>query len=262
MRIEIQDTEKCESFISIFKHLKNFTDKVCIFIDEEKMYLQGMDDSHVCVYELFLQGSWFDVWNPEFNNTLEHRFGIYLPIFNKMLNIWTNLHTIKLESQEGDNLDIHITSKIEKGAFNNIFALPLMDIEVDCLTIPETEYEVDIIMKSSQFKSTLDSLSQFSETLDISCDDKKLLLKSNSTEGSMKVEIDMENIELLAVVEGETVESSFAIKYITHMCQFHKLSNNVEIHMSPELPIQLIYNIGNDEKNKMRFYLAPKISDD
>ena len=262
MRIEIQDTEKCESFISIFKHLKNFTDKVCIFIDEDKMYLQGMDDSHVCVYELFLQGSWFDVWSPEFNNTMEHRFGIYLPIFNKMLNIWTNLHTIKLESQEGDNLDIHITSKIEKGAFNNIFALPLMDIEVDCLTIPETEYEVDIIMKSSQFKSTLDSLSQFSETLDISCDDKKLLLKSNSTEGSMKVEIDMENIELLAVVEGETVESSFAIKYITHMCQFHKLSSNVEIHMSPELPIQLIYNIGNDEKNKMRFYLAPKISDD
>ena len=53
MRIEIQDTEKCESFISIFKHLKNFTDKVCIFIDEDKMYLQGMDDSHVCVYELF-----------------------------------------------------------------------------------------------------------------------------------------------------------------------------------------------------------------
>jgi hypothetical protein len=78
----------------------------------------------------------------------------------------------------------------------------------------------------------------------------------------MKVDIDMDNIELLAVIEGETVESSFAIKYITHICQFYKLSNNIEIHMSPELPIQFIYNIGNDEKNKMRFYLAPKINDE
>ncbi len=261
MKIEIQDTNKCETFISIFKHLKNFTEKVCIFIDEDKMYLQGMDGSHVCVYELFLQSSWFDVWNPEFNNSLKHKFGIYLPIFNKMLNIWTNLHTIKLEFQGGDNLNIHITSKIEKGIFNNIFALPIIDIEADCLTIPDTEYEVDIIMKSSQLKSTLDSLSQFSDTLDVYCNDKKLLLKSNSTEGSMKVEIDIETIELLAVVEGETVESSFAIKYITYICQFHKLNNNVEIHMSPELPIQMIYNIGDDEKNKMRFYLAPKIND-
>jgi proliferating cell nuclear antigen PCNA len=262
MKIEIQDTNKCETFISIFKHLKNFTEKVCIFIDEDKMYLQGMDESHVCVYELFLQSSWFDVWNPEFNNSLKHKFGIYLPIFNKMLNIWTNFHTIKLEFQGGDNLNIHITSKIEKGIFNNIFALPIIDIEADCLTIPDTEYEVDIIMKSSQLKSTLDSLSQFSDTLDVYCNDKKLLLKSNSTEGSMKVEIDIETIELLAVVEGETVESSFAIKYITYICQFHKLNNNVEIHMSPELPIQMIYNIGDDEKNKMRFYLAPKINDD
>ena len=55
MRIEIQEIGKCETFISIFKHLKNFTDTVCVFIDEDKMYLQGMDGSHVCVYELFLQ---------------------------------------------------------------------------------------------------------------------------------------------------------------------------------------------------------------
>lgn len=226
------------------------------------MYLQGMDDSHVCIYELFLQNTWFDVWNPEFNNSLEYRFGIHLPIFNKMLNICTNFHSIILESQNGDNLEIHLQSKAPKEAFNYLFDLPLIDLDVDCLSIPETEYEADIIMNSSQFKSTIDSLSDFNDTLDIYCNDTSLLLKANSTEGSMKVNINMDNIDLLAVVEGETVECSFAIKYISRMCQFYRLSNKVEIHMSPEYPIQIIYNIGNDEKNKMRFYLAPKISDD
>ena len=261
MRIEIQEIGKCETFISIFKHLKNFTDTVCIFIDEDKMYLQGMDGSHVCVYELFLQKDWFDEWNPEFNNALEHRFGIHLQTFNRMLNIWSNSHTIILESQDGDNFDIHITSK-ELGKFNNIFALPLMDIDVDSLHIPETEYEVDIIMNSSQFKSTIESLGNFSDTLDICCSEENLILKSDSTEGSMKVDIEIDNIELLAVVEGETVKSSFAIKYMNHICQFYKLSPNIKIHISPEIPIQLIYDIGDDEKNKMRFYLAPKINDE
>lgn len=101
-----------------------------------------------------------------------------------MLNIWSNSHTIILESQDGDNLDIHITSK-EKGKFNNIFALPLMDIDVDSLHIPETEYEVDIIMNSSQFKSTIESLGNFSDTLDICCNEENLILKSDSTEGSI-----------------------------------------------------------------------------
>lgn len=79
-------------------------------------------------------------------------------------------------------------------------------LDVDCLSIPETEYEADIIMNSSQFKSTIDSLSDFNDTLDIYCNDTSLLLKANSTEGSMKVNINMDNIELLAVVEEETVE--------------------------------------------------------
>jgi proliferating cell nuclear antigen len=255
MRIEIQDTDKCETFISIFKHLKNFTDKICIYIDVNRMYLQGMNESHVCVYELFLQSSWFNEWEVCTN----HTFGINLPIFNKMLNIWTNSHSIKLESNDKDNdkLDIHINS-MKKGIFNNVFSLPLMDIEIDTLEIPETEYDVDIVMNSTQLKYTIDSLSNFSDTLDICCDETTVILNSNSVDGSMKVNIEMDNIEVLAVLEGETVESSFAIKYITHMCQFHKLSSSVEIHMSPEIPIQIIYDMG--EENKMKFYLAPKLN--
>jgi len=76
----------------------------------------------------------------------------------------------------------------------------------------------------------------------------------------MKVVINMDDIESLAVVEDKTVEATFSIRYLAYMCQFHKLSENCTIHMSENIPIQLNYEI--DEVCFMKFYLAPKMNDD
>ena len=40
MLFEIQDNKKCEIFIYIFNHLKHFTDKINMNLDEDKMYIQ------------------------------------------------------------------------------------------------------------------------------------------------------------------------------------------------------------------------------
>jgi proliferating cell nuclear antigen len=256
MRIEIANKEQCETFIHIFTNLKYFTDKILVSIKSDKLYIQGMDDSHVCIYELFLQKSWFTNWEVDENND----YGIFLPIFNKMLCTWTDNHRIILTSGDSnDKLDIELLTDV-KGEFDKIFELPLMDIDLELMGIPETEYEADIVMNSRKFKSTIDSLSYFSDTFNITCKDEKLELESNSSEGSMKVEINMDDIESLAAVEDDTIESSFGIKYIGYMCQFNKLSNNVNIHLSNDIPIQIKYEITDD--SFMRFYLAPKIKDD
>ena len=62
MRFEINDKRKCELFINIFNNLKKFTDTISLIFDEERLYIQGMDASHVCIYELSLDKSWFCVW--------------------------------------------------------------------------------------------------------------------------------------------------------------------------------------------------------
>ena len=58
MKFEIVDKKRCGEFINIFSNLKHFTDSISLMISEEKLYIQGMDQSHVCVYELFLDNSW------------------------------------------------------------------------------------------------------------------------------------------------------------------------------------------------------------
>ena len=255
MRFEITDKKKREIFITIFNNLKNFTDSIVLNIEQDRLYIQGMDNSHICVYELILQSSWFQVWDI----TEPQVFGLSLPIFNKILHICSDKQSIQIHSDNNEDLQIDFTCD-EKGEFDKHLKMPLMDIDTDRLHIPAMDYEVDIEMDSKKFKNLIDELANFNETLNIVCNENQVVLESSSSEGTMNVVITTDDIDLLAVVEGKEINSSFGIKYIAQMCQFHKVTTNCAIHITEGMPLQLKYEI--DDECMMRFYLAPKISDD
>ncbi len=254
MRFEITDKKKREIFITIFNNLKNFTDAIVLNIEEDRLYIQGMDNSHICVYELILQSSWFQVWDI----TEPQVFGLSLPIFNKILHICSDKQSIHIHSDNNEDLQIDFTCD-EKGEFDKHLKMPLMDIDMDRLHIPTMDYEVDIEMDSKKFKHLIDELANFNETLNIVCNENQVVLESSSSEGTMNVVITTDDIDLLAVVEGKEINASFGIKYIAQMCQFHKLTTNCAIHITEDMPLQLKYKI--DDECMMRFYLAPKIND-
>ena len=254
MRFEIADKKKREIFITIFNNLKNFTDSIVLNIEQDRLYIQGMDNSHICVYELILQSSWFQVWDI----TEPQVFGLSLPIFNKILHICSDKQSIHIHSDNNEDLQIDFTCD-EKGEFDKHLKMPLMDIDMDRLHIPTMDYEVDIEMDSKKFKNLIDELANFNETLNIVCNETQVVLESTSSEGTMNVVITTDDIDLLAVVEGKEINASFGIKYIAQMCQFHKLTTNCAIHITEDMPLQLKYKI--DDECMMRFYLAPKIND-
>lgn len=254
MRFEIADKKKREIFITIFNNLKNFTDSIVLNIEQDRLYIQGMDNSHICVYELILQSSWFQVWDI----TEPQVFGLSLPIFNKILHICSDKQSIHIHSDNNEDLQIDFTCD-EKGEFDKHLKMPLMDIDMDRLHIPTMDYEVDIEMDSKKFKNLIDELANFNETLNIVCNENQVVLESSSSEGTMNVVITTDDIDLLAVVEGKEINASFGIKYIAQMCQFHKLTTNCAIHITEDMPLQLKYKI--DDECMMRFYLAPKIND-
>jgi len=254
MRFEISDKKRCDEFINIFNHLKHFTDNINLMVNPDKLYIQGMDTSHVCVYELSLDKTWFNLWDV----TVDETYGIHLPIFNKILHTCSDKQTIKVYSDDTAKLEIEFSSEV-KGDFNKFFDIPLMDIESDLLNIPECDYEVDITMDAKKFKSLVDELSNFSDTLDIRCNEGNFSIEANGDAANMKVIIDMNDIESYSVIEDETVTASFGVRYLSQMCQFHKLATNCSIYISRNIPIQIKYEM--NDSSMMRFYLAPKIDD-
>lgn len=259
MKIHIKDDQKCSDFVNVFQHLKLFSVNINLHISQEKLYIQGMDSSHVSIYELNLLSSWFD----EYDVTEDTIIGLNSGILFKILNARGEGQTINMH-MEGESFEIDLHTEQENSdSFNKYFRIPMVDNDEEMMQIPESDYQLNVSMASKKFKSVVDQLSGFGDTIDIIYKEDKIFLKTESTEmGEMKIEINLDDLEDCEVEEDLNMRKSFATRYIQMFTQFLKISKNIYLSFHSDLPLKVVYNMdGGDDNNYLRFYLAPKISD-
>ena len=131
------------------------------------------------------------------------------------------------------------------------------------MSIPETDVQAEFTLKSSYFSSLINQLKNFGSNLDIQCSEEHIVLSASSGEhGKMQVNININDLNEYSIDEGETLNTSYSLKYLNNICSYNKISSDVKIRITSGFPMQVIYLIGGDENAKMRMFLAPKISDD
>jgi hypothetical protein len=125
-------------------------------------------------------------------------------------------------------------------------------------------------------------LKEFGDNLEIECSEAKIVLCSHSSEnGKMMTEIDIDDLDEFSIDEGENIRIDFALKYLHDICQYQRLTKRIEIKISQNFPMMIMYRLGDsldvelpDERTdeiissslwnapRMVFYLAPKIIED
>lgn len=257
MEIVITNPVKAELFTSIFQNIKVFTDHISILCKANGIYLQTMDSSRVSIIELSLPSTWFDKYSHSDNVAI----GISSSILYKILNAREKSQNIQIvyENTTTDTLSLHFTSE-EKNNFDKHFEVPLIDLEMDYMTIPHIEYVAEFTIPSGVFSSLINQLKMFGESMDINCSEEKIVLFSNSIDsGKMSVEMNIDDLTSFSINEGEELKLSFSLNYLHNICAFNKLSKEMEIKLADNFPLSIIYDLSNE--GFMKFYLAPKIDD-
>ena len=253
MKIVINDFKKAEQFVQIFQNLKLFGPHINIKLEKEFFFIQGMDSSHVSVFELKLNNTWFYSYDVSDTRVI----GINTAIFFKILNIRADSHEITLIFDE-DTIDIELTGS-DKNEYDKFFTMPMVDIDSEELTIPDTDSSLVFSMESKKFKLLIDQFSNFGDDIEFNyCDDELKLVSDNNTEGSMKINIKLDDMESCEVEEDLEFNCSYSLKQISNMAQFFKLTSDLFIHISPDQPFKLLYRL--EDENYFRFFLAPKVS--
>ena len=81
MLIKLESSNKCTSFISIFKNLYKISSTLLLEFKKNELYVQGIDNTKSALYELKIASSWFDAY--EYKNDCS--LGINSVIFSKIL---------------------------------------------------------------------------------------------------------------------------------------------------------------------------------
>ena len=63
LTITINNSSKVTQFNTVLQNLKGISNCVLLNCDEKGIYAQGMDGSHVCLFELKIGEDWFDEYS-------------------------------------------------------------------------------------------------------------------------------------------------------------------------------------------------------
>jgi len=257
MTFIISDSKKAIKFTTIINQLKQFTSNILIHLKPEGFYIQCLDDSHCCLFECELDPSWFEEYSFEYAKTI----GISLSTFYKVLNARQESQSIELVLDE-ENEDIVFVNFIKgaNGHFDKYFELSLINIESDCMNVTPPETLVDLTIETKTFCDMINQFMIFDDVLLITFTEEKIGLIASGSDGKMRTEINIDDVKEYLIAEKIELKQSYSLRYINMMCHFNKLSSELYMGFSDEMPMLMKYDLG--ENSHASFHLAPKITDE
>ena len=137
-----------------------------------------------------------------------------------------------------------------------------MEIDSETINVPDNESDVDLVLPSKNFTELISQFEIFDDTLSLTFSEDDIVMKASGDDGSMSTTMKLDDVSEYAIGEGETVKQSFALRYIKMMAAFGKLANEVSMEFGDSQPLRLKYTLSSVNESYIRFFLAPKISDD
>lgn len=299
MEFKISDKKKKDVFVSVFQVLKNCSSIITCTFEEELLHIQGMDKSHVCLFDVKLNKNWFNSYTISEKKIISFDSNIFHSIISTKSDNQSFIFKIDSDNEDTLHIDFVTTEgekkekkdkkdtkekeekeekedtkekeksvKEKKGKndnnkeikqFKKFFKISLSENDYNELSIPETEYDAEFSLSSKQVDDIFTQLNLFGNDIVVHCSEENIYLITNGVNGEMRVEIPIQDVSSYSIVEGEEFILTYSLIYLNKMCITNKLSEEIEFSLSNEFPMKILYPLGED--SSISFFMAPKISD-
>jgi proliferating cell nuclear antigen PCNA len=220
-------------------------------LDEKYFHIQGLDSSHVCLYDIILVKEWFDEYI--INDDIEICF--VSSIFSQILS-FTDTEIINI-----NNLDDKIELKLFGNKYEKLFNIPLIENELNWMEIPKNDYDSEFSINTKLIQDFFSQLIIFGDTITINCNETEIYLICSGENGEMKIKIEVDDLIDYSIIEGENIEVKYSLKYIQKTIFTKTIFENINFSISKELPLKISYSLENSS-NTIDFYIAPKIEEE
>ena len=218
-----------------------------------------MDSSHVALVSLNLSMEGFEHYRADTSMVL----GVNVALLAKVMKLADPSDSITL-SAEDNGTHLKLVFENPKTLRTTEFVLNLINLDVEHLAIPETEYSSTIAINSGEFSKICKELYSLDETITINTNPEfvQFSVESEAGAGSIKLHAneggDKEEMTHLDV--SEPVQQQFAIRYLNLFNKAAPLSSHTTLNLHSAQPLVVEYKI--DSLGVLKYYLAPKINDE
>jgi len=243
--------------------IKDLLNEASFDCSEAGLQLQAMDNSHVSLVSLSLRAEGFENYRCDRNMSM----GMNLASLAKILKCSNNDDVVTMKAQDSADV-VTFVFESKNGERVSDFDMKLMNLDQEHLGIPETDYACVVKMPSNEFARIVRDLSQFGESIAISCSKQGVKFSSTGDIGTGNVKLaqgsSADSDENIVIELQEPVTLTFASRYLSSFAKAAGLSEKVTLSMSQDVPLVVEFKVGSgdNELGYIRYYLAPKIEDE
>jgi len=237
----------------VLESLKDLLNEATWDCSDTGIQLQAMDNSHVSLVSVNLRADGFDKFRCD--RTLS--MGMNLTSMSKILRCAANDDIITVKAQDqADTVTFMFESPNQEKVSD--YEMKLMNLDQEHLGIPETDYSAVIKMPSGEFQRVVRDLSQFGESVVISCTKEGVKFSAAGDIGTGNIKLaqtaNVDKEEEAVIIEmQEPVTLTFACRYLNMFTKASCLASQVSLSMSPDVPLVVEYNIG--EIGHVRYFI-------
>ena len=279
MNFVVSNKDKKELLVSLFQVLKSCSTLVNCNFEADFLHIQGMDKSHVCLYDVKIAKEWFDKYNVDsikklsFDSNMFHSIigsksdnqdlivqmeedSLHIQFVNAQMDTILEEQEQQPAPKKGKKKKETVAKVNEKKDFKKLFKIPLAEYEYEEMNIPVVDYDAEFSFSSKLAADMFAQLSNFGNDINFTCSEDSIHLTTTSVAGEMCVQIPIDDLSCYSIVEGDKIELNYSLLYLNKMCISNKLSQDIEFCLSNDCPMKIAYPLG--EGSTIVFYMAPK----
>lgn len=249
MHLVLTNSKLCKTFGTILESLHLFTDTITLNFKKDSLFIQGMDHSHICLYETSITKSFFHQYECKQNVKIDIDLNILGKIFKSR--------------QDGQHIEIRTMSQeaLHVRFFNDdiqsIFKLNLLDIEQSVMDLSSMKHSCVFTIDTGLFKNIIDEITLFSDVFRTNVDAKRILFSSTSdVYGSFEKEIKLRKVN---VQKQAPIDLSFNATYLKKIL-IHRFHSNVMLRLEQDSPMEIKFELPH--QSYLRYIIAPSLDED
>jgi len=235
--------------------------KIGIFdISPTGIFMQGMDKGKLMIVGLNLKLAAFESLRCDSNLSL----GFDIQILSKMLKGTEGDEAITLKASDQGETTIVLVENPSQDRISD-FEIKLVDGDGDQLNIPSDEYTSSVKLSSSEFHRIVKDLASIGESVTINVTVESIKFSTSGDFGSSNITLKRKESpdkpdEEVKIWASSPIRQDYPSKLLSSIAKAFTLCSYVTLFQKKHMPVACEYKLG--ETGEVRFYLAPRLSDD
>jgi proliferating cell nuclear antigen len=224
----------------------------------EYIKLQAVDPSRVVLIHSKLEGDKFE----EYHCPERLVLGLNMEDLFKIIKNMENTDTLKLFVKKNNVNKLGIETYCKEENTCDTTYINLMDLPYQNLTIPSQTFDNVISIPSSRFQKICRVIYNFSEKIEIECENSRLKFRGCNNNVKQEIIIKPTNNGMQFIKNNtpdEIIQGFFELKHLVVFSKCSNLSNTIHLHIKNNYPLVLKCNVAN--LGEIKLCLAPQVDE-